>query len=741
MQVVKMFGGYGTAVHESGEVIPGLQAEGDISHLKLDPIRPEIIGKIRVDLIKQDAKADYVKEACGIITDFDEFEKIRLPDPPADASRLHATKWKWVAIILALVTARVLVPEKDDRSKKSDGKNQKIKGSGGIFGVLKDLLSLRAVWNGKGCNKGYHRPKGVNICDPPRVAHILSEKFGRKKVYFVMCDFRHYFYQIPLVERISAFFGVMYRKKRPGKSTESMWYRLAVVPMGWSWAPYIAQCIGWHVVTHTPAGKRNFFKPEPNGSVGPPMFRETEGGGIVFLYYDNVHAYFSSAEEAKDFQERLRGNAALYHVECKYLDFYDLDMKPTVYPNSLGLDYTQVKVKDKRYNLGWRQTQSKIDALPQIALAELISARDVARVAGRLFYRQLLFPVIPPGNGLLLQIISRAARHQAKAGWDTKNFQLSVGERAGLEALWTELKKNEFIFNVPTTKSSRVWLASDASGKRFGYVRYKNLRSHDLPEKHPGIDPDWTVSGEFDEEDLASAIIYVKEIYAATRAIIRGAQESPGSVITIAVDNTAACYAIQRRASLNKVATRYLDEMTAALCKHQCRVIVIPIPGCYNVSDWPSRNKAIPVGEIWREKKAWKEGLMRYFDPSQKTWDVLRLGYLGSRIEVPLEEGLSRSEGEGLFHPDEGEEADCVEEENSDEEIEDPDEKELDRLLEEPEYVDCDEELSDQEAQEVLCLGSSRKRPRSPVLVDADEEQLPPEKGVVVFRGRGARTL
>ena len=208
-------------------------------------------------------------------------------------------------MILSLLTAGVLVKEVDEETRRT-GDSPHIKGTGGIFGVLKTLATLRAVWNGKMCNTGFRRPKSVNICDPPRVVHILAEKFGNKKLYCVMGDFRHYFYQIPLAKRVSMYFGVVYRKKRPGKSTETLWHRLTVVPMGWLWAPYVAQCIAWHILTYAAEGLEDFFLPEPEGSSGPPMYRETKGGGLVFLYYDNVHAYFTDVKEAKAYLKRLK---------------------------------------------------------------------------------------------------------------------------------------------------------------------------------------------------------------------------------------------------------------------------------------------------------------------------------------------------------------------------------------------------------------------------------------------------
>ena len=135
--------------------------------------------------------------------------------------------------------------------------------------------------------------------------------------------------------------------------------------------------------------------------------------------------------------------------------------------------------------------------------------------------------------------------------------------------------------------------------------------------------------------------------------IIEAAEKSQNSVIVIAIDNVAACYAVQRQASFNKVAARYLDEMTQVLHKTGCRVVVVPIPGCYNVADWPSRNLDIPMEKHTRELKAWRVGLEREFVPPQKTWDVPRLGYQGSRIDVPVSRTPPTNACEGLRHPDE----------------------------------------------------------------------------------------
>jgi len=122
------------------------------------------------------------------------------------------------------------------------------------------------------------------------------------------------------------------------------------------------------------------------------MFVETVKGGIVFLYYDNVHGYFLDLKEAREFLAQLQRNMSAYNVVPKYCWLYedipgpdavpkDGEERP-LFPEALGIEYCQRRVP-RGYDLLWRPCQEKVLRLKSDAVERAQSARQVAHVTGR----------------------------------------------------------------------------------------------------------------------------------------------------------------------------------------------------------------------------------------------------------------------------------------------------------------------------------------------------------------------
>jgi len=99
-----------------------------------------------------------------------------------------------------------------------------------IFVVPKGLDSLRFIANCQFLNKFFDKPPKVVFADMDSLFRIFT--FFGPRTFFAEADFRHWFYQIPLLGRMARFFNV-----RCGGAT----YEFRAWPMGFSWSPFVAQ--------------------------------------------------------------------------------------------------------------------------------------------------------------------------------------------------------------------------------------------------------------------------------------------------------------------------------------------------------------------------------------------------------------------------------------------------------------------------------------------------------------------
>ena len=390
----------------------------------------------------------------------------------------------------------------------------KIRGISTYFAVPKDEDVSRAILNLKVMNDRFNLPWGVNTCDPPRVFKTVQQELGphileeiakgdpnNGKVWVVSMDWRHYFHQYKAQEELRKYFGCCYRDKN-GKLVMLRWKN---VPMGWSWAAYIAQCLGWHII-----GYCHDTLVQDEKATSPPMFMRTKDGkGIVFLYYDNVHAYFMSEKAALDFVAQVAKNMDYYHVHLKYAfvdghevtwpshyinnfkadgktnewkeeKSYDdihielkVDRSKQITPHALGLEYRVVGGFNARIK------QSKIDQLKLFSQLVLNDPKSVASPLGRVMYRFLLFTVPPPDGTKMVRILSKAGKyvavHKANRGWRNPDFYqtLSEAELNDLKVAYAELLKNDWILGDGKAHLRTVhFAASDASEPGWGGVLY-----------------------------------------------------------------------------------------------------------------------------------------------------------------------------------------------------------------------------------------------------------------------------
>lgn len=104
----------------------------------------------------------------------------------------------------------------------------------------------------------------------------------------------------------------------------------------------------------------------------------------------------------------------------------------------------------------------------------------------------------------------------------------------------------------------------------------------------------------------------------------------------MAIDNSASRCAVERGASVNLLGAEKIDSCLAVCRKNECPLRTVPIPGHYNVADWPSHLQKIRPGtNVYKSNKAGKQ-FETVFDPFQKSWEIMSDAYRGLRMKLEL---------------------------------------------------------------------------------------------------------
>jgi len=107
-----------------------------------------------------------------------------------------------------------------------------------LFPVLKKSELFRAIFDSRMAGSLCARSPPVNLCKVKDLITIMCQQ-----LYFWSCDLKHWFYQISIHENLWRLFVVRARR-------DSYFYFMRVLPQGWSWSPYIAQCIAWSIILY-----------------------------------------------------------------------------------------------------------------------------------------------------------------------------------------------------------------------------------------------------------------------------------------------------------------------------------------------------------------------------------------------------------------------------------------------------------------------------------------------------------
>ena len=166
----------------------------------------------------------------------------------------------------------------------------------------------RTIYDGRTLNGFCRRPPPVNIPDPVDVSRFIST-IPSARLCIYLADFRHFFHQFGLHEAIRPFFGL---------SIDEQLFQWVTLPMGFSWAPFVAQATAMALIAEA---TQQYHARDYTTDTGIPHYIETKKGSRIYLTYDNLAIVGSCKREVQLLKDaimiRLRGKADASDKEVK----------------------------------------------------------------------------------------------------------------------------------------------------------------------------------------------------------------------------------------------------------------------------------------------------------------------------------------------------------------------------------------------------------------------------------------
>ena len=361
-----------------------------------------------------------------------------------------------------------------------------------VFTVPKKNGTLRLIQDGRHLNRWFDKPPTMNL---PRIHDVID--LLMKNEYFAQCDAKSFFYQIPLHESIRKYFGTILG----GGRGELDYTVMTKLPMGFSWAPCIAQ------------------------RISNVIMRD-----IGLAWVDN---YIVVGETIEEFEANRRVFLDRIHPDQCNVEVDDMELAPLQSGETLGIE---VDLKRKMYRMSPKWAE-KIRTIP----VEW-TPRTFSRIMGGIIWcshvtrRGLCMQ--PHLMSVLGDIMRRIALKEVS--WDERCdvTTQAIGELKNTIELMTA---NEWImWREPRNPDVDIW--SDASDTHAAYLICRN-------EKVIAALVRETQGHHIFLEELSIALDAVAAAYklGATR-------------VRLFCDNAAAAGCIEKNVSTNFTANTWLSQ-------------------------------------------------------------------------------------------------------------------------------------------------------------------------------------
>jgi hypothetical protein len=600
---------------------------------KLDDIDPDLIGKANLGILCQWAECLGLVFTLVVVSilvnNAVAHEKCwKVPDDWKQ-DRVRATSQKWSDHIEKLATWQLLSPIPEGKAICICT----------YFAVPKDATIWRTVFNGKYMSSMCHSPPSVNLLGIPDLLVMVG---SMDRVHMRFVDIRHWFHQIPVCEFLKQRFCIMLEDPKTRKKTFYYWNAL---PMGWSWSPYICQCLAWSAILHNPKkeGNEYEFRLAPRQESPPKYVQIHRKGaeracGFVTLLYDNVGVFCQDHDISNQLHAQIQRNmneaniilkpSSIIKADPGMIDI-DLPERPkdntsrekrgreaeeeekkekqetqnvptryfledAIYRGiqfgcriSEGLERILVRCDPKKVGT-WRK-RTRPDSTQPVLLSAVGGWIGVIMWSCTVRQRALC------NLSEVIDVLRKVTKLGHQCQWNDSATMTLSEEEATLLTLEFEIAcKNDWhpAPRATTDHNDPIVLATDASDEGWGIVEITH-EDH-IPYQRQG----WykQLSGS-SKSKLSEFIIYLKELYCMIQALRWAMNNHPGRYVVLVGDNTAACSAMRKRYSSNRIAVAWLKKLDQDISKmsEPVEYDVISVRTDEMVADVLTRRKKLKV--------------------------------------------------------------------------------------------------------------------------------------------------
>jgi hypothetical protein len=469
------------------------------------------------------------------------------------------------------------------------------------FEVPKSKGVSRAILNARQVNALARRPPHFSLA-------VFSEIVGviESGTWFYTSDLRHWFYQIKIPPAVTWLFAI---------TVGNIIYECCVLPMGFSWAPYLAQCICTALVLAN-RYRNNAHKSETAPPAVVSYFddknKKCSHIGSSIVIYDNVliaaRNRFYLDNLAADFEENTRKTSVTIKEKEKSQN-----------PKFLGVEFTVLQDLTV-----WSHCLKNKEKWKQAILQKgPFTRRWVSGLVGVIIWdanvglRPLCFEKFHIDTLRLVaaEVEADPSSVSPKAKWRKPTTSVLNRIPCLIKAVRNICREGRTFRRVPLRPLKTIWLVSDAS-KSEDYCGYgaleiekdtctiKDIFRGRFPSYRRSTDENGSFGSSVFPIPCISDDIYLLELWTAVSYITKTLKNYTESIhIIILVDNRAVVRALQRFYSVSRIGCRWLETLFLLLKNRRASLQVIPIASAENGSDGPSRGKDIDVEQLKRTIK------------------------------------------------------------------------------------------------------------------------------------------
>jgi hypothetical protein len=490
------------------------------------------------------------------------------------------------------------------------------------FAIPKDEEVSRTIFNGRWLSDLCHAPPPVNLLDIPQIIGLIAQLFAGKKMYGFVSDIRHWFHQILVSNSLSSLFGLQ---------CGDAFYRYRVLPMGWSYSPYVCQALAWTCLLKALTQCSQVSVEVPRDAMPwyltLSLVPSKEVVGYLFLYYDNIGCFCTNANVSEEIQRCVRHCFVQTNIEWKNFEAFSdhhlcvdsANFKPF---NYLGVEFGRRIAESNQLwksRCVWRHERKRIENLQPLSVDGKRSPRQLAHYIGKIVWDCLVArrPLCRMSASLAyLRVVAVAAR---TFGWDTASLEVPDDIQSDLSCHWARFTDKEAWYELLVVRSKTTLVAVDASDWGWGAVVLDGgeriLR---------------TISVQWPNGKLKLSHIFLREVIALCRCIETLIADDYRGRFIIAEDNTAALHAANRLYSSNSVANVAFARLAEVLASNSCEITCVGIGTADNCADDPSRGCVVDQKRV----SATRDVLLAY----------LRGQFVGKRgaVKNPATSALTR---------------------------------------------------------------------------------------------------